>query len=89
MYNPHDIVSVGKGMFCLTGTYTLQNKEHTVYSHFMPVCTCSTVKTIIPRCRGPPDALLHEAFDNSLTILQTCMKQLFNYPFDEILCSVP
>ena len=30
----------------------------TTYSYFMPVC--SIVKTITPRCRGPPDALLHE-----------------------------
>ena len=30
-----------------------------VNSYFMPVC--SIVKTIIPRCRGRPDALLHEA----------------------------
>ena len=30
-----------------------------VYSYFMPVC--SIVKTITPRCRGRPDALLHEA----------------------------
>ena len=29
-----------------------------VYSYFMPVC--SIVKTITPRCRGRPDALLHE-----------------------------
>ena len=25
MYNPHDIVSVGKGMFCLTGTYRVKS----------------------------------------------------------------
>ena len=31
-----------------------------LYSYFMPVC--SKVKTITPRCRGRPDALLHEAF---------------------------
>ena len=30
-----------------------------VYSYFMPAC--SIVKTITPRCRGPSDALLHEA----------------------------
>ena len=30
-----------------------------LYSYFMPVC--SIVKTIIPRCRGRPDALLQEA----------------------------
>ena len=30
-----------------------------VYSYLMPVC--SIVKTITPRCRGQPDALLHEA----------------------------
>ena len=30
-----------------------------IYSYFMPVC--SIVKTITPRCRGRPDALLHEA----------------------------
>ena len=30
-----------------------------VYSYLMPVC--SIVKTITPRCRGRPDALLHEA----------------------------
>ena len=30
-----------------------------LYSYFMPVC--SIVKTITPRCRGRPDALLHEA----------------------------
>ena len=30
-----------------------------VFSYFMPVC--SIVKTITPRCRGRPDALLHEA----------------------------
>ena len=30
-----------------------------VYSYFMPVC--SIVKTITPRCRGGPDALLREA----------------------------
>ena len=33
--------------------------EIMVYSYFMPVC--SIVKTITPRCRGQPDALLHEA----------------------------
>ena len=57
-----------------------------LYSYFMPVC--SIVKTITPRCRGRPDALLHEAEGrvqkcirsstvprgNSLTILQTGMK---------------
>ena len=31
----------------------------TVYSYFMSVC--SIVKTITPRCRGRPDALLHDA----------------------------
>ena len=30
-----------------------------LYSYFMPVC--SIVKTITLRCRGRPDALLHEA----------------------------
>ena len=30
-----------------------------LYSYFMPVC--SIVKTITPRCRGRPDALVHEA----------------------------
>ena len=30
-----------------------------LYSYFMPVCRI--VKTITPRCRGRPDALLHEA----------------------------
>ena len=30
-----------------------------LYSYFMPVY--SIVKTIVPRCRGQPDALLHEA----------------------------
>ena len=30
-----------------------------VYGYFMPVC--SIVKTITPRCRGLPDALLQEA----------------------------
>ena len=30
-----------------------------LYSYFMHVC--SIVKTITPRCRGRPDALLHEA----------------------------
>ena len=25
MHNPHDIVSVGKGMFCLTGTYRVKS----------------------------------------------------------------
>ena len=30
-----------------------------LYSYCMPVC--SIVKTITPRCRGRPDALLHEA----------------------------
>ena len=30
-----------------------------LYSYFMPVC--SIVKTITPRCRGRPGALLHEA----------------------------
>ena len=57
-----------------------------VYSYFMPVC--SIVKTITPRGRERPDALLHEAEGrvqlcirssavprgNSLTILQTGMK---------------
>ena len=57
-----------------------------LYSYFMPVC--SIVKTITLRCRGRPDALLHEAEDrvqycirpskvprgNSLTILQKGMK---------------
>ena len=35
------------------------HKANIVYSYFMPVC--SIVKTITPRCRGRPDALLHEA----------------------------
>ena len=30
-----------------------------LYSYFIPVC--SIVKTITPRCRGRPDALLHDA----------------------------
>ena len=30
-----------------------------IYSYFMPVC--SIVQTITPRCRGRPDALLHDA----------------------------
>ena len=33
--------------------------EHILYIYFMPVC--SIVKTITLRCRGRPDALLHEA----------------------------
>ena len=33
--------------------------DKVVYSYFMPVC--SIVKTITPRCRGRPEALLHEA----------------------------
>ena len=33
--------------------------QYLVYSYFMPVC--SIVKTITPRCRGRPDALLYEA----------------------------
>ena len=56
-----------------------QKFELLVYSYSMPVC--SIVKTITPRCRGRPDALLHEAEGrpryprgNSLTILQTGMK---------------
>ena len=44
-----------------------------LYSYSIPVC--SIVKTITQRCRGRPDALLHEAeaLTNSLTILQTGM----------------
>ena len=38
---------------CNLAIYTL------VYNYFMPAC--SIVKTITPRCRGRPDALLHEA----------------------------
>ena len=38
MYNPHDIVSVGKGMFCLTGTYTLQNEDHIVILITLSMC---------------------------------------------------
>ena len=34
-------------------------KAYLLFSYFMPVC--SIVKTITPRCRGRPDALLHEA----------------------------
>ena len=61
-----------------------------VYSYFMHVC--SIFKTITPRCSGRPDALLHKGRvqlcirsstvprGNSLTILQTGMKYLFNYP---------
>ena len=30
-----------------------------IYSYFMPVC--SIVQTFTPRCRGRPDALLHDA----------------------------
>ena len=37
--------------------------SYIVYSYFMPVCRI--VKTITPRCRGRPDALLHEAKCNS------------------------
>ena len=37
-----------------------------VYCYFMPVC--SIVKTITPRCRGRPDALLHEA-STAVTLL--------------------
>ena len=33
--------------------------DYILYSYFMPVC--SIVKTITLRCRGRPDALLHEA----------------------------
>ena len=34
--------------------------EHVIlYSYFMPVCSID--KTVTPRCRGLPDALLHEA----------------------------
>ena len=36
------------------------NGNQMIYSYFMPVC--SIVKTITPRCRGRPDALLHSAF---------------------------
>ena len=45
-----------------------------LYSYFMPVC--SIVKTFTPRCRGRPDALLHEAYE--ITVL-------LPNPFDEIL----
>ena len=36
-----------------------QDFTRIIYSYFMPVC--SIVKTITPRCRERPDALLHEA----------------------------
>ena len=36
-----------------------QNPHEIVHSFFMPVCSIG--KTITPRCRGRPDALLHEA----------------------------
>ena len=41
-------------------TFSCDSNMHWIlYSYFMPVC--SIVKTITPRCRGRPDALLHEA----------------------------
>ena len=40
-----------------------KNKDSIIYSYVMPVC--SIVQTITPRCRGRPDALLHEAGCNS------------------------
>ena len=46
---------------CLPSTKT--NREGILDSYFMPVC--SIVKTITPRCRGRPEALLHEAECNS------------------------
>ena len=36
-----------------------ENSSNSKYSYFMPVR--SIVITITPRCRGRPDALLHEA----------------------------
>ena len=46
----------------------------------MPVC--SIVQTITPRCRGRPDALLHEYTSNRHEITV-----LLPNPFDEILSS--
>ena len=39
--------------------------HYIVYSYFMSVC--SIVKTITPRRRGRPGALLHEAEGNSVS----------------------
>ena len=50
-------------MVLLDGLTDRRNILLIVYSYFMPVC--SIVKTITPRCRGRPDALLHEAECNS------------------------
>ena len=49
----------GRDRFTLITITTRVLGCHSVYSYFMPVC--SIVKTITPRCRGRPDALLHEA----------------------------
>ena len=40
-------------------THDISNMRYLLYSYFMPVC--SIIKTITPRCRGQPDALVHEA----------------------------
>ena len=46
-------------MFIFPMPMPIHKRGQLIYSCFMPVC--STVKTITPRCRGRPDALLHEA----------------------------
>ena len=43
----------------MTVTCLVNKVIRDLYSYFMPVC--SIVETNTPRCRGRPDALLHEA----------------------------
>ena len=43
----------------LTADAAVEAQTKLLYSYTMPVC--GIVKTITPRCRGRPDALLHEA----------------------------
>ena len=68
--NPNAFVDGVKNGFSLhieppriSNTFNAINASHDlgiiVYSYLMPAC--SIVKTITPRCRGRPDALLHEA----------------------------
>ena len=59
-----DVFQICTGNSC--GKHTMETRFKTVgvtnsdilYSYFMPVC--SIVKSITLRCRGRPDALLHE-----------------------------
>ena len=57
-----------------------------LYSYFMPVC--SIVKTIAPRCRGRPDALLREAKGMKLLFYYLFQLMTFLAAFHEWSCDV-